>query len=87
MYFTVLRVYCNQALAGVTRNAAAALGLQDEIGTLEVGKAADLCVWQVGELAELSYHLGLNRLSTCFRCGVERTSGTRGHGMHVEARL
>ena len=65
-----------EALAGVTRNAAAALGLQDEIGTLEVGKAADLCVWEVEELPELAYHLGLNRLSMCFRGGVERTSGT-----------
>ena len=42
-----------EALAGVTRNAAAALGLQDEIGTLELGKAADLCVWQVEELPEV----------------------------------
>ena len=65
-----------EALAGVTRNAAAALGLQDEIGTLEVGKVADLCVWEVEELPELAYHLGLNRLSMCFRGGVERTSGT-----------
>jgi len=49
-----------QALAGMTRVAARALGLEDEIGTLEVGKKADLAVWDVREPAELSYWLGAN---------------------------
>lgn len=47
-----------EALAGVTRNAAKALGLQDEIGTLEVGKQADLAIWEVSGPAELCYWMG-----------------------------
>jgi imidazolonepropionase len=47
-----------EALAGVTCNAAKALGLQDEIGTLEVGKRADLAIWEISSPAELCYWLG-----------------------------
>lgn len=47
-----------EALAGVTRNAAKALGLQDDIGTLEVGKQADLAIWDVSGPAELCYWMG-----------------------------
>ncbi|HXV73370.1 MAG TPA: amidohydrolase family protein, partial [Sphingomonadales bacterium] len=47
-----------EALAGVTRNAAQALGLEKEIGTLEKGKAASLAVWSAENPAELSYWLG-----------------------------
>jgi len=48
-----------EALAGMTRNGARALGLQDEIGTISPGKAADLCVWRIGRPAELCYWIGL----------------------------
>jgi imidazolonepropionase len=47
-----------EALAGMTRHAARALGLHAETGTLEVGKAADLAVWNISEPAELAYWLG-----------------------------
>lgn len=47
-----------EALAGMTRNGARALGLGDEIGTIEVGKAADLAVWDVDHPRELCYWLG-----------------------------
>lgn len=47
-----------EALAGVTRHAAQALGLARETGTLEVGKAADIAVWNIGEPAELAYWIG-----------------------------
>lgn len=47
-----------ECLAGATRNAAAALGLAHEIGTIAVGKAADLAVWRVKSPAELSYWAG-----------------------------
>ena len=52
------RLTPEEALAGATRHAAAALGLSGEIGTLEAGKAADLAVWDVERPAELSYWLG-----------------------------
>jgi imidazolonepropionase len=51
-----------EALRGVTVNAAAALGLSGEIGTLEPGKACDLAIWDVGDPAELVYRIGFNPL-------------------------
>lgn len=51
------RLTPEEALAGATRVAAKALGLSD-VGTVEVGKAADLSVWDISRLAELCYWLG-----------------------------
>ncbi len=59
MACTLFRLTPEEALAGMTREGARALGLADEIGTLEVGKAADLAVWDVRSLAELFYWLGV----------------------------
>jgi imidazolonepropionase len=49
-----------EALAGMTRNAARALGLQASHGTLEPGKQADLAFWEIGSPAELAYAIGAN---------------------------
>lgn len=51
-----------EALAGVTKNAAAALGLDQEVGTLELGKLADLAVWEIDSPADLAYHMGARPL-------------------------
>lgn len=51
-----------EALRGVTVNAAAALGLTGDIGTLEPGKACDLAIWDVSDPAELVYRIGFNPL-------------------------
>jgi imidazolonepropionase len=51
------RLTPEEALAGATRVAARALGLTD-VGTIEVGKAADLAVWDIHRPAELCYWLG-----------------------------
>jgi imidazolonepropionase len=48
-----------EAIAGMTVHAARALGLGEELGTLQPGKAADLAVWRVDDPAELGYWLGL----------------------------
>jgi imidazolonepropionase len=48
-----------EALAGMTVNAARALGLAHEVGSIAAGKAADLCVWRVESIAELGYWVGL----------------------------
>lgn len=58
MACTFFRLTPEEALAGITREGARALGLLDEIGTLEVAKAADLAIWNVKHPAELSYWLG-----------------------------
>jgi imidazolonepropionase len=47
-----------EALAGVTKNAAKALGMEDEIGTLTVGKRANFVVWGMNTPARLSYTIG-----------------------------
>jgi imidazolonepropionase len=62
MASTLFRLTPEEALAGVTRNAARALGLEDEVGTIEIGKRAELAVWGVGHPAELAYRIGFNAL-------------------------
>jgi len=49
----------DEALAGMTVNAARALGLEAEIGSIAAGKSADLAVWRLESLAELGYWIGL----------------------------
>ena len=55
-----------ECLAGVTRNAARALGLSNERGTLEVGKRADIADWDIGHPRELTYWAGLNQLNRLY---------------------
>ncbi|MFA6116803.1 MAG: imidazolonepropionase [Sphingomonas sp.] len=59
---TLFRLTVTECLRGVTVNAARALGLQDETGTLEAGKACDLAIWDVGHPSELVYRMGFNPL-------------------------
>jgi imidazolonepropionase len=62
MAATLFRMTPEEALAGVTREAARALGLAADLGTLEAGRIADLAVWNIDEPAELSYRIGFNPL-------------------------
>ena len=62
MAATLFRLTVAECLLGVTRNAAAALGLADTIGTLEAGKACDLAIWDIERPAELVYRIGFNPL-------------------------
>jgi imidazolonepropionase len=62
MAATLFRMTVDECLAGVTRNAAAALGLSAETGTLEAGKSCDLAIWDIDRPAELVYRMGLNPL-------------------------
>jgi len=59
---TLFRLTIEECLAGVTREAARALGRQDRIGTLEAGKACDLAIWSIERPAELVYRMGFNPL-------------------------
>ncbi len=62
MAATLFEMTVDECLAGVTRNAALALGLGSEIGTLEVGKSCDLAIWDIERPAELVYRMGFNPL-------------------------
>jgi imidazolonepropionase len=64
MAATLFGLTVDECLAGATRNAARALGLMGETGTLEAGKWADLAIWDIERPAELVYRLGFNPLHT-----------------------
>jgi imidazolonepropionase len=59
---TLFHLTVEECLAGVTREAARALGRLDTIGTIEVGKQADLAIWNIESPAELVYRIGFNPL-------------------------
>ena len=70
MACTVFRLTPEEALLGVTRNAARALGLAGERGTLAVGQVADLAIWDIERPAELAYRIGYNPLAGLVREGM-----------------
>ena len=63
MACTLFRMTPEEALSGVTRVAAQALGIGHEVGTIEVGKKAEFAVWNVDQPAELAYRMGYNPLA------------------------
>lgn len=63
-----------ECLAGVTREAARALGLAGDRGTLAAGKRADLAVWSIGHPAELTYWIGLNPLEALYVGGEDASA-------------
>lgn len=62
MSATFFRLTIAECFAGVTREAARALGLLAETGTIEIGKSADLALWNIEDPAELVYRIGFNPL-------------------------
>jgi imidazolonepropionase len=73
MACVLLRLTPEEALAGVTRAGARALGLLEDRGTLEVGKRADLALWSVAHPAELAYWIGGTAPRFVFKDGVVRS--------------
>jgi imidazolonepropionase len=69
MACTLFRLTPEEALAGITRNGAKALGLHNTIGTLEQGKDADFVIWNISEPAELAYRIGSNPLRHAIKKG------------------
>jgi imidazolonepropionase len=62
MACTLFKLTPAEALLGVTKHAAEALGLGATCGTLTVGKQADFCIWDIDHPAELAYRVGYNPL-------------------------
>ncbi|MBR0697714.1 imidazolonepropionase [Bradyrhizobium lablabi] len=62
MAATLFRLTVDECLAAVTREAARALGLSAETGSLEAGKRCDLAIWSIERPAELVYRMGFNPL-------------------------
>ena len=71
MACTLFGLTPEEALAGVTRNAALALGLKDR-GVLAPGQRADFALWRIGRPAELCYGLGANPCEGVVYGGRER---------------
>jgi imidazolonepropionase len=72
MACTLFGLTPEEALVGVTRNAARALGLDHDRGTLEIGKRADFVLWRIERPAELAYHLGGNPCTSVVHEGRPR---------------
>lgn len=70
MACTLFKLTPQEALAGVTRHAAQALGLQTTHGSIELGKQADLVLWHIDRPADLSYAIGFNPCAQVVRSGV-----------------
>jgi imidazolonepropionase len=70
MAATLFRLTVDEAIAGVTREAARALGRLDRVGTLDQGKWCDLAIWDVERPAELVYRIGFNPLHARVRRGA-----------------
>ena len=64
-----------EAMVGVTRHAAKALGEQERLGQLRVGMAADFLIWHCAHPAELSYMVGVDQLAGRIFNGEETLHG------------
>ncbi|KGJ87914.1 imidazolonepropionase [Thalassotalea sp. ND16A] len=69
MACTLFRLTPTEALAGVTCNAARALGIDDKVGELSVGMDADIALWDIEQPAQLCYQFGVNPLVALYKQG------------------
>ncbi|MHB8268768.1 imidazolonepropionase [Bradyrhizobium sp.] len=74
---TLFRLTVDECIAAVTREAARALGLFEQIGSLEAGKSCDLAIWDIERPAELVYRMGFNPLHARVRRGASQTASSR----------
>ncbi|QSO46950.1 imidazolonepropionase [Alicyclobacillus mengziensis] len=64
-----LQMTPEEVLTAMTMNAASAIGRGDTVGSLEVGKKADLVLYDATNLAYLPYHFGINHVNTVVKAG------------------
>lgn len=65
----IMKLTPEEVIAAVTINGAAALGLEDEIGSLEVGKIGDIVIFESPNLEYLIYHFGINHVDKVIKRG------------------
>jgi imidazolonepropionase len=64
-----LRLKPSEALTAATYHAALAVDRGNLLGTLEVGKEADLVIWDIPNFKHLPYHFGVNLAKTVVKTG------------------
>ncbi len=72
-----LKMSPQEIISSVTINAAASLGLENKIGSLEEGKNADIVIFDVPNLEYLIYHFGVNHTDTVIKkwcCSIFKQS-------------
>jgi imidazolonepropionase len=74
---TLFRLTVDECIAAVTREAARALGLFEQIGSLDTGKSCDLAIWDIERPAELVYRMGFNPLHARVWRGASRPASSR----------
>lgn len=65
----IMKLTPEEVITGVTINGAAALGLEDSIGSLEVGKKADIAIFDAPNLEYIIYHFGINHTDIVIKDG------------------
>ncbi|MFB7639295.1 imidazolonepropionase [Peribacillus butanolivorans] len=66
-----MRLTPAEALTAATYNAACAINRQEKVGSLEVGKQADVVLWNVENYQELQYLFGVNHVKSVWKKGVQ----------------
>jgi imidazolonepropionase len=61
---SAMEMSLEEALAATTINGARALGLQDQIGSIEVGKQCELALWSLKDYHDIGYHFGGNLIES-----------------------
>ncbi len=64
-----MRLTPAEALTAATYNGACAIGMEDEVGSLEVGKKGDIVMWDVATYQELQYLFGVNHVVSVWKEG------------------
>jgi imidazolonepropionase len=74
---TLFRLTVDECIAAVTREAARALGLFEQTGSLDAGKSCDLAIWDIERPAELVYRMGFNPLHARVWRGASQPTSSR----------
>ncbi|MEK6566025.1 MAG: imidazolonepropionase [Bacteroidota bacterium] len=67
---TQMKMTPEEAITAATLNAAAALKLSDKVGSIEVGKQADIVLYEIPNYQYLAYHFGVNLVSKVIKKGT-----------------